>query len=78
MQTEPIIEAVVVLKNADISEEERLAIVKAIGTMQSPLLDAIEKLESRMDARLRNMSIAVYGLIIPVLFILYQVAPKAG
>ena len=74
MQTEPIIEAVVVLKNADISEEERLAIVKAIGTMQSPLLDAVEKL----DSRLRHLTVAVYGLIIPILFILYQVAPKAG
>ena len=61
------------MKNADISEEERLAIVKVIGTIQSPFLDAVEKL----DARLRHLTIVIYGLFIPILF-MYQVAPKAG
>ena len=55
MQTETIIEAVVVLKNAEISEEERLAIVKAIGTMQSPVLLAMEDLKREFKSFRRQM-----------------------
>ena len=32
----------------------------------------------KLDTRLRHMAIAVYGLVIPVLFIVYQVAPTSG
>ncbi len=55
MQTETIIEAIAVLKTAEITEEERLAIVKAIGTMQSPLVDAVENLKSEFRSLRKQM-----------------------
>ena len=74
MQTNPIPGVMDTLKEAGFDEDQRMAIIKANTEMHYPLLEAIEKL----DTRLRHMAIAVYGLVIPVLFIVYQVAPTSG
>ena len=81
MQTNPIPGVMNTLKEAGFDEDQRLAITTAITDMQYPLLDAIKELRSeikQMDTRMRHMAIAIYGLFIPVLFILYQVAPTSG
>ncbi len=62
MQTETIIEAITVLKKAEVSEKERLAIVKAMGTMQSPVLMEIKSLRRQLYWLLGTMTVAVLSL----------------
>ena len=55
MQTEPITRALQTLDKVGVGEEQRMATVKAIAEMQSPLLEAIEKMGSEVESRFEKM-----------------------
>lgn len=76
MQTETIIEAIAVLKNAEISEEERLAIVKAMGSIQSPVLMEIKSLRRQLYWLVGTMTVAVLSLPDQFLLDLLKAAMK--
>ncbi len=56
MQTNPIPGVMNTLKEAGFDEEQRMAIIKSTTDMQYPLLEAIENLETRMDARFEKLA----------------------
>ena len=55
MKTNPIPGVMDTLKEANFDEVQRMAITKSIADMQYPLLEAIENLETKMDARFEKL-----------------------
>ena len=47
---------------------------KSTLELQQPVLEAIEKLESKLESRLLRIEIVVFGIFLPVLYIGYRIA----
>ena len=73
---QPILESI-----EDIASKMEASIKDLRSDMDTSIKDLRSDMDTRfekLDTRLRHMAIAVYGLVIPVLFIVYQVAPTSG
>lgn len=80
MQTNPILDVLDILEDAGFEENQRMAITKSISATQNPLLEEIKGFRSemvsrfdKMDAKLRRVEVVVYGILLPVLFIVYKI-----
>lgn len=52
--------------------------VKSSIELQQPVLEAIEKLESKLESRLLRIEIVVFGILLPVLYIGYRIGSVSG